>query len=279
MPADPHPYVVVTAVIASLGALISTAEWLHGRQQLADRGLFSWQVVGARPLTLGPNFTALALNRLLAFRPFVAILVLRLLVLAVLPVAVWTGTGMVAALAIILATSFLMHLRSPFGMDGSDQMNLQIFGALFLGYLGGSLLALQAALWFIGAQSCLSYLTSGVAKALSPHWRAGHVVFGIFNTRTYGYEPVARFLLHRPALERTLCWGAVVMECSFVLAVVAGFPGCLIFLAWGFAFHAMNALVMGLNSFLWSFVATYPAVIYCSLVISQLCCGSISRHG
>ncbi len=30
------------------------------------------------------------------------------------------------------------------------------------------------------------------------------------------------------------------------------------------AFHVTLAFVMGLNGFLWAFVATYPAVIYCN---------------
>jgi hypothetical protein len=163
----------------------------------------------------------------------------------------------------------LLHLRSPYGMDGSDQMSTQVFGALFLGYLGGSTLALQASLWFIAGQACLSYFTSGFAKVLSPYWRAGDVVFAIFNTRTYGYEPVARFLYQKTTLTKLLTWGAVFMECIFPLALFLGFPGCLVLIAWGVWFHIMNAVVMGLNSFFWSFVATYPAVIYVAIVIEQ----------
>ena len=34
------------------------------------------------------------------------------------------------------------------------------------------------------------------------------------------------------------------------------------YLAAGLAFHTANAMVMGLNTFLWAFEATYPAIIY-----------------
>lgn len=34
------------------------------------------------------------------------------------------------------------------------------------------------------------------------------------------------------------------------------------FFAWGLLFHLANALVMGLNSFIWAFVATYPAILF-----------------
>lgn len=35
----------------------------------------------------------------------------------------------------------------------------------------------------------------------------------------------------------------------------------------GAAFHVANAFLMGLNSFVFSFVATYPAVIYLNHVL------------
>lgn len=267
---DPRLYALLIAVIAALGAIISTLEWISNRRQLMDDGLFSWQVVGTRPLALGQGLHSRILSWLLSFRPYLGVLILRFVALLFLPLAIWLDWGALFALAAIVATTLLLNFRSPFGMDGSDQMSTQIFGALFLGYLAGSRLGIEASLWFIAAQACLSYFTSGLAKALSPYWRAGDVVFAIFNTRTYGYEPVARFLYGRPGITRISTWGAVVMETIFPLALLLGFPGCLIFIAWGVVFHLMNAVVMGLNSFFWSFVATYPAVIYTAIVINKL---------
>jgi len=59
------------------------------------------------------------------------------------------------------------------------------------------------------------------------------------------------------------------MECSFPLAIVVGSPPCLALVAWGVLFHLMNAVVMGLNSFFWAFVATCPPAIYCSIVVGN----------
>jgi hypothetical protein len=61
----------------------------------------------------------------------------------------------------------------------------------------------------------------------------GKAVFAIFNTRTYGYEPIARLLMHQPGLTKALTWGAVVMEATFPLALIAGYPGCLVFCRMG----------------------------------------------
>lgn len=268
MPIEPSPYIFWIAFIACTGAAISTLEWISGRRQLKDDGLFSWQVIGTRNIAVGTGAFTASLNWLLSFRPFLSVLALRFVALILLPPALWFHRGPVVVLFVIIFSSLLMHLRSPWGMDGSDQMLTQVFGALFLSAIAGSVLAAKAALWFIAGQACLSYATAGVAKARSVYWHDGKAVFAIFNTRTYGYEPIARFLLRRPRITKALTWGAVIMECAFTLALIAGYPGCLIFIAWGVAFHLMNATVMGLNSFFWSFVSTYPAVIYCSIAVA-----------
>lgn len=277
-PTDYRLYILLTTIIVSVGTSLSTMEWFVNRRQLMDDGLFSWRIMGtSRVFMVGPSPLASIVNHLLSYRSFLWILLIRFAAVLSLPLALWLDRGALLVLAVVLATSLLLHLRSPFGMDGSDQMATQIFGALFLGYLGGSTLALEASLWYIAGQSCLSYLTSGVAKALSPYWRRGDVVFAIFNTRTYGYAPVAHFLVSRPMTTKLLTWGAVAMECIFPLALFVGFPGCLVFIAWGVAFHLMNALVMGLNSFLWSFGATYPAVVYVAVVIQEFLRSTLPR--
>ena len=37
--------------------------------------------------------------------------------------------------------------------------------------------------------------------------------------------------------------------------------GKVILLALGFTFHVVNAFVLGLNRFVWAWVATYPAIL------------------
>ncbi len=270
MPLNIDVYEFWIALIACVGGFISTLEWISNRRQLKDDGLFSWAVFETRGVVIRPEPLERFLNWLVSYHSFLCILAVRLAALLCLPVALWYRTGSTAILALVVCSSLLMHFRCPFGMDGSDQMLTQIFGALFIGHLSGSDLGHKAALWYICAQACLSYFTSGLAKAVSPHWRDGKVIFNIFNTRTYGYEPAARLLMSSPGVTGVLGRGAVFMECVFPLSLLVGFPACLLFIAWGVAFHAMNAVVMGLNSFFWSFVATYPAVLYCSIALGAV---------
>lgn len=258
--------ILAIAAFATVGATISTLEWLANRRELRDDGLFSWQVIESRPSLVGSLLGSLA-GPLLTYPNVLILLVLRLGALLVLLPAIATGRFVVLVLGLVVATTLLLNVRSPYGMDGSDQMATHVFGALFLGFVPGTSLALNAALWYIAIQSCLSYATAGLAKAFSAHWHRGDTVFAIFNTRTYGHPAVARFLHGRPTLTKALSWGAVVAEVAFPVALFLGYPYALLVLAWGVIFHAANAVVMGLNSFFWSFVATYPAILYCARLL------------
>jgi len=95
-------------------------------------------------------------------------------------------------------------------------------------------------------------------------WRQGDAVYYIFNTESYGLAPVATFLHAHPLIRAWATWSTMVMETLFPLVLVLPLPLGAVFLAWGLLFHLANAVVMGLNSFLWSFAATYPAIVYCA---------------
>jgi hypothetical protein len=196
-------------------------------------------------------------------------LLLRLASLAALPVFIGINQQLptLGLLAVILVTSFLIHVRSPFGLDGSDQMTTQVYGALFIGLLLGGPGLIKIALWYIAAQSALAYFTSGTAKLVSPYWRQGDVTWRVFNTRTYGLESIAWLLKDRRQLSRALDWAAIAGEMLFPLCLICGFPLVFVFLVWGVLFHIANAAIMGLNSFFWAFIATYPALLYTAAVI------------
>jgi hypothetical protein len=80
----------------------------------------------------------------------------------------------------------------------------------------------------------------------------------------YGAAPADAFLRRHPALLPWLSRSVVAAECLFPLALVTPLPVSLALLAGGLAFHLLAAVFMGLNTFLWSFAATYPAILYCA---------------
>jgi hypothetical protein len=265
MPSQAGFYILMTAVIAWIGATISTLEWIAARRELEADGLFSWLVIRTRNFAVGSGPLAKGLDWILSSPGFLILLGVRLTAIALLPVAFFSGRGSFTVLSVVFLSTLLVNVRLPWGMDASDQMLTQVFGSLLLAAFAGTPLAYKATLWFIAGQSCLSYLASGVAKATSPYWQKGYALLDIGNTKTYGFEPLASFLLSWPTITRLLSWSVILLECAFPLVLLVGYPACFVFICWGIVFHLMIAFVMGLNSFLWAFGSTYPAIVFCSI--------------
>jgi hypothetical protein len=170
----------------------------------------------------------------------------------------------------IIAASIVMYWRAPLGLDGSDQMSLIMFVAVAIYKLfPGDVHVAQASLWFIAIQGCLSYCVAGIAKVISPVWRSGEAVRRILGTRTYGSSWVARLVSGRGGLCVAVSWFLMVCECTFPLALAFGETGFAVFAVLGIIFHISNAVIMGLNTFVWAFVATYPAILFCAVSLRR----------
>lgn len=267
---DPEAVRELAQMIGAVSVCLSSAELLAGRKYLAADGLLSWPVARLRLRWLAGGLLARMLTSVFSY-PQVLALVIARFVAAVSILLLHPGYLMAAVLTgVVAATSAAMLLRSPFGNDGADQMTLVCFVALSVSYIGDSQAVLNACLWFIAGQSCLSYFTSGVAKLGAPGWRHGEFVPFIFGTFVYGHSVAARLFQKSRRLSLFASWLVIIPECLFVLIFFIPLPWSMAFLAWGVMFHLLSASLMGLNTFFWSFVGTYPAVLYCSQVSSSL---------
>ena len=77
----------------------------------------------------------------------------------------------------------------------------------------------------------------------------------------YRVPPSAAALLSRPAIARSAAWGMLAFECAAPIALVDP-TVCLVWLAAGAGFHLVNAVSFGLDRFLWTWLAAYPALIF-----------------
>jgi hypothetical protein len=68
-------------------------------------------------------------------------------------------------------------------------------------------------------------------------------------------------VLSRAAIAAIAGWLMLGFECGAPLALT-GRTACLALLAFGAGFHVVNAVVFGLNRFLWTWLAAYPALLY-----------------
>jgi hypothetical protein len=250
-----------------VGVLIGSLELLRDADDFGPRGFFSWIILREDLST--PLLRAL-LDRCSSVAAFRLLHVLRLAAALAVPWQPYPSPGCTLAIGIIVATTCYLHARAPFGLDGADQMSLITAVTLLLGaVVVGTPRALDLCLWFITFQLLLSYSTAGLAKLVSPTWRNGNAVVFVLDTETYGNRRLSGWLLDRSWRPAAAAWAVIIFECLFPVAFALGGPVWWIFLAGGVLMHLGIAAVMGLNLFLFAFLATYPAAIYCSLQVGR----------
>jgi hypothetical protein len=255
------------AVVASVGIMLAAAEELVMRPIYADGGLLSWPVLRVgRPRAPVPGLEPLV-DQLFRPRAYSALLVLKLgtaLALAALSLSYPSARLAVGLLAGALVVQLLlMKRRSVYGLDGADQMYVVVFlGIAVYELMPPGSIASSAGLVYIGVQTALSYLIAGIVKLAGPSWRAGSAIGGIMTTKIYGNSAAAALLRGRVTLGLLTCWLVIAFEVTFFAALFADRRIMWVILGAGVLFHAVNAVLMGLNSFFVAFVASYPAVAY-----------------
>ena len=254
--------------LVSVGVVVSSAEYLADSAQLKDTGLMSWTIGRLREPVLSIGRIGELLNVALGYPGVLGLLFLRLVVagLLVADIAAGVERGELFRASLLLMAALITMLflvRSKYGHDGADQMALLVLLSLGLGSAVGTPVAVRACLWFITLQACLAYATAGIAKASSGGWRDGSFLRDILSTRMYGHARVGSILRNRSVLSRCCALGVIAWECLFPLVLVTPYPHAIGFLIIGAIFHLTSAYLMGLNTFTWSFLSTYPAIIYC----------------
>jgi hypothetical protein len=236
--------------LAGLATAICALELIIVREAFSERGVYAWSVLRA-------DYGVLArpLGILFGARGTLALLVLQLAAAIALPVVAhpapaWIAFG--ASLAISI------RWRGSYN-GGSDAMLLVVLLVIAIGRTAPSLA--NAALAYAAVQLVLSYFIAGVAKLGDPAWRAGRALPILVALPHYRVPPRAAAFLSRPHAARVLTYAMLAVECTFPLALL-DHDVCVAYLVVGGCFHLVNALVFGLNRFLWVWIAAYPALLH-----------------
>jgi hypothetical protein len=249
--------------IAAVGVCISSLEWLTHRRPLADDGLFSWSVFSLQTRWLAAGPIARVIRTAIGYRGLLALLIARLAVGAAL-IATSHPQWRAYFVLFLAGSSLALRVRLPIGGDGSDQLSTLLFVALGVGYIAGTPWAMSLSLWFVAAQGALAYATAGILKLVERGWRNGEYLFRVWGTTTYGAQWINSVIRGHRWLAIVASWYVIAFEVTFPSVIVAPRPLGLAILVMGVTFHVTTAVTMGLNTFLWSFVATYPAIVWCA---------------
>lgn len=156
-----------------------------------------------------------------------------------------------------------MRFRGTFN-GGSDYMTTLVLLAVFIGgFFADNSLGQLACFAYIGIQTILSYFIAGLIKLKEKSWRDGRAIKEFLLHSNYPVDSNTKALIKKPIFAHMASIIILIFECSFPLALMDK-RICLIYLCIGFLFHLENFFVLGLNRFVFAWLAAYPALYYLS---------------
>ena len=252
----------LSARLTALTVLVSSLEYLANTRVLRDDGLMNWPVGRLRMMTFSTGWSGTFFDALLRYPNVLVLLVLRVALAAAVLVGPISWTLAPSILLGLYLLMFLSNARSHYGHDGADQLAGFVMLGIGVSGLAPTALSRAACLLFFTFQGCLAYATAGWCKLPVRGWRDGTYLAAVLTTHIYGKPPLGRFLSRHPSFAKLASRSVLTWECAFPLALVLPHSMAFGLLALGVVFHVLNAFVMGLNCFLWSFLAVYPPIIW-----------------
>ena len=252
--------------LTCIGVVISSAEWLTPWRKLAPNGLFA---KGVRSKSrIETRWRGAGLRGVLVLRCLLA----SVFITSVLFTHAHAGPKWVVFTLGVLSLPLRTERLGLFdGMDGAEYLSTTICLSLGFTYFLRSHLALESALAFVAFQGLLEYGSAGWIKMR--HWREwlfGPHLRQVFGSAHYGQRHLAQVLEARPWVGGCLSALIILLEALMPLTIVLPVTAAKVLLLSALGFHLACAGTMGLNTFVWAFPATYPAILYCRAQIAHL---------
>jgi len=236
--------------LVSFSILVQTLEQGMLWRTWFDEGPWSWRNVRNEFRVFGTFFQRI-LDVALSERGFMTVLLLQAM-LAV--VGCFVPDSLLLLPLTITAFLVCQRWRGAFN-GGSDYMTLQVLFGLLICQISARL-----GLGYIAMQSLSSYFVAGLVKLKESEWRTGQALRTFLET-TSGVPLWILGSIRRRPVAWAASWGVIVFE---IAAPWMAFRSSwtVVVLASALFFHVLNAFVLGLNRFVWAWLATYPAVLF-----------------
>jgi hypothetical protein len=259
----------ITVCISGISSLVATLEWLYLYRQFRDDGLYSWKIMRISKQLKVSKLLLCFLDFAFKYPNLLIILVIQLLTTVSLAVPEQTNLSLGIECAIIASCYFLITYRGVNGFNGADSTTKIIFTAASICYLSDSMYVIKAGLFFMTLQLVIAYSTPGWLRLFNKNWHNGFYLRRILRLQTFSRFSVWNTVRTKNKLLILLSWQLIAFESLFALALLLPTKVLFIFLSIGILFHVINAIIMGLNTFVWSFLGIYPAFIWTSMQLQK----------
>lgn len=255
-------YYFWTVRLVSFAVLLQTVELLQVRKVWEKNGIFDWSI-------LRDQFSGLqlkVLDRIYEEKVFKSLLVLNILSVIYLILA---GPSLLILFPFVTYCLLFIRFRGVTN-GGSDYMTFLILFACVVHLLfPSSVLLAQIGLWYIGIQTMLSYTVAGFVKIVNSEWRSGVFLKRLLTEMNYSVPENVLFIAQKVSFLKLASRVVIIFECSFPVMLLG--RGLFIsYLAFAICFHLFNFFILGLNRFVFAWLAAYPALYYLSFKLSEI---------
>lgn len=250
--------------LCALSLLVQSLEFLKLQPVQCPDGLWRWQRQQS-DVAHASAFTRRLLDWLYGARVHHIHLLLRTGAAA----SLFAGSSTISVSLLFVSTLLiLIRWRGAFN-GGSDFMTVVVLSGMMIGqwgqYLLGPALAWKAGLIYIALHAMSSYFISGAIKLFSREWRNGVALPYFLDGGLYG--PLAPdSIFRRRAVAVGCSWAFILWECAVPLALLGPWHA-VTFCAVAVIFHLLVFRFFGLNRFVWAWLASHPAIIYCATLL------------
>lgn len=259
-----HNTLIISFSLIGFSLLVSSIEILIAKTSLIHDEIAAWQIIKYRSHITQKGILGNFLDTISTQHNMNFLKALRALFGGLLLVTALMGHIYGILIIINFLLTLMILVRSPYGFEGSYQLQIIILCCLSIAMLFWiDKFIVHLALWFITFQILLAYFTAGAVKVVAKDWRSGIAIVNALSTKTFGNFAVADFLDNHRALAFIGCWIVIGFELFLPFAFIIGGPTLYVFLAIALLFHIGVAIVMGLHRFVPIFLSTYPIIVYC----------------
>lgn len=254
------------AQIASIGIIVNSFELINRRHLFHNNNLFSWVLINQlRPSLARHSSVNQLINFCVRYPNIFWLIGLRLIsafIILFFQTEYWLVS--IAVWFLYLSGILIFHIRVVIRTGYTVFLQVILVSISMQRLFPNSSTLEVACICAIAIQCCLVYFENGLTKLKEVNWKQGSAIYNIIRNPLY-ISPITKLsILEKSTFLKILSWSVLLFEMAFPMSLLGGNTSLIIFLGFGLVFHFINSWILGLGSFFWTFVAAYPAIIFCN---------------